>query len=116
MRAFLSRYYPQSNVAAVRIHNGSPFGFTGNSVTLGHTIYLAGGSAFDNPVAHAFHIFHEYTHVRQYEAGSNVGDFVSGYVTSGGHDSSPLEAQADANAAVLRDAFAHSPEARTCGK
>jgi RHS repeat-associated protein len=116
MRAFLSRYYPKSNVDAVRIHNGSPFGLTGNSVTFGHTINLAGGKAFYNPVGSAFHIFHEYTHVRQYEAGSTVGDFIAGYATSGSHDGSPLEAQADANAAILQHAFAHSPEARTCGR
>lgn len=116
MRAFLGRYYPKANVNAVRLHNGSPFGLTGNSVTFGHTINLASSAAFYNPIGYQQHVFHEFTHTRQYEAGSTVGDFVAGYFSSGSHDGSPLEAQADQNAAILSEAFQSSPEARTCGR
>jgi RHS repeat-associated protein len=117
MRAFLKRYYPKSNVDAVRLHNGSPFGLTGNSVTFGHTINLTGGRAFYNPVGYARHIFHEFTHVRQYEAGTlSVGGYIADAAYYLDHDSIPTEAQAIANSAVLADVFADSPEAKTCGR
>ena len=116
MRAFLHRYYPTANVDAVRLQNGSPFEFNGNSVTFGHTIYLADSDAFYHPTSSLPHIFHEYTHTRQYEAGATAENFVAGYFNSGDHDHSPLEAQAIANADILRTAFQNSPEARTCEK
>jgi RHS repeat-associated protein len=116
MAAFLKRYYPTSNVDKVRLHNGSPFELTGNSVTFGYNINLAYPRIFSNPLSDTRHIFHEYTHVRQYEAGTlSIGGYVVDAIKSGfNHDKIPSEIQADANAAVLGDLFPQTPEGRSC--
>ena len=118
MAAFLDRYYPKSRVDQVRSHNGSPFGFNGNSVTFGDNIYLVSPGIFNNPLSDTGHIFHEYTHVRQYEAETlSIGGYIIDVIQNGfDHAKIPSEIQADANAALLANLFRQTPEGRSCHK
>ncbi|HEX7794241.1 MAG TPA: RHS repeat-associated core domain-containing protein [Vicinamibacterales bacterium] len=116
MVKFLKRYYPHSQVDRVVLLNGSPPGFGNNSVTFGYTINLASPAVFQNPASDPFHIFHEYTHVRQYEAGTlSVAGYLADWARVGFvKDSIPSEIQADRNAAILADVFVRTPEGRSC--
>lgn len=114
MQDFLRRYYPNTDPASVRLHGWSPFGFARNSMTDGNDIYLTDRRLFDDPMLDPKHIFHEFTHKRQYDAGTLTK---RGYVRDaikyrGKHDAIPVEKQAEAYGGLLQGIFYNSPEGR----
>ena len=85
----------KSNPADIRLHRGSPFELTGNSVTFGNDIYLAGSSYSRTDRAALVHKFHEIQHTSQYARGYSALNQAFAYFAFGSHDASPFEKAAD---------------------
>lgn len=104
----------QSNPADITLHRGSPFDLTGNSVTFGNDINLA-GNMFDRTDRGAeIHKFHEIQHTSQYARGYSALNQAFAYVAFGGHDASPFEQAADKFAQDTYDAYKAAGLDKTC--
>jgi RHS repeat-associated protein len=104
----------QSNPADITLHRGSPFDLTGNSVTFGNDINLA-GNMFDRTDRGAeIHKFHEIQHTSQYSRGYSALNQAFAYVAFGGHDASPFEQAADKFAQDTYDAYKAAGLDKTC--
>lgn len=103
-----------SNPADITLHRGSPFELTGNSVTFGNDVYLAGNSFGRSDRGATIHKFHEIQHTSQYARGYSALNQAFAYAAFGGHDASPFEQAADKFAQNTYDAYKAAGLDKTC--
>ena len=104
----------KSNPANIRLHQGSPFELTGNSVTFGNDVYLAGDTYGRTDRGATIHKFHEIQHTSQYARGYSALNQAFAYVAFGGHDASPFEQAADTFAQDTYNGYKAAGLDKTC--
>lgn len=103
-----------SNPGNITLHRGSPFELTGNSVTFGNDVYLAGDSFDRTDRAAIIHKFHEIQHTSQYAQGYSALNQAFAYLVFGSRDASPFEQAADSFANETYNDYKAAGLDKTC--
>lgn len=103
-----------SNPSRITLHQSSPFNVTGNSVTFGNDIYLAGNAFGRTDKTITIHKFHEIHHTSQYAQGYSALNQAFAYIAFGGHNASPFEQAADTFARTTYEDYKAAGLDKTC--